>query len=78
MPVQDSDYFMERMAEISTPADANSSRTRDSSFWAKRRAMPQSLENSRGVGISLLDICSLRRTFSARRAEELVWNKTTL
>src|SRR5579859_1126229 len=39
--------------------------------------MPQSLESSRGVGISRTDCLTLSSTASARMADELLWNKTT-
>jgi hypothetical protein len=39
--------------------------------------MPQSLENSRGVGISLTATPPLQSSFSARMTTEVVWNSAT-
>ncbi len=65
------------MEDISTCAEFSVARTCDSSLQTNRSATPQSLENSRGVGINLTVNPPLSRIFSARSADEFVWNKIT-
>jgi hypothetical protein len=60
------------MEAISRLAEFNSVRAGDSSLQLNRNDMPQSLENSRGVGINLTVSPPLSRIFSARSAAELV------
>ncbi len=44
---------------------------------SKRKARPQSLDSSRGVGINLAASPALKSTASACMADELLWNRTT-
>lgn len=69
-------YWKLRMAAVLTPADSNNWRTCASWFHSNRKAMPQSLENWRGVGTSFTVNPLFRSIFSERNAAELVWKRT--
>lgn len=61
----------------STPAFSSSCSSVSASSSSNRRAIPQSLESSRGVGINFTFSPVFWATFSALSAAVVVWNNTT-